>query len=113
MVASMVAISRLVNWSVLYMATLPPLDLSTAKVNPKFEALYISLATNILNPDGSVKVSTQDAERQSSTREVLAPCRPRTMTMPSDGGRNLVGASECTVCCCEDSNNQIHSRTAL
>ena len=52
------------------MATLPPLDLSTAKANPKFEALYMNLANNILNHDGSAKLSAQDAKRQASTREV-------------------------------------------
>ena len=55
------------------MTTLPPLDLSTAKANPNFEALYVNLAKNILNHDGSAKLSDQDAKRQASTREVLAP----------------------------------------
>ena len=55
------------------MAALPPLDLSTAKANPNFETLYTSLATNILNHDGSAKVSIQDAKRQASTREVQVP----------------------------------------
>ena len=64
------------------MATLPPLDLSTAKANPRFEVLYKNLAQNILNHDGSTKLSAQDANRQASTREVLARCSPYAMMTP-------------------------------
>ena len=52
------------------MYSLPPVDLSTARGNPKFVSLYNSLSTSSLNPDGSAKLSSDDARRQASIQTV-------------------------------------------
>ena len=49
---------------------IPPLDLATARENPKFESLYRKLTTSILNFDGSSKVSNEDANRQMLLEKV-------------------------------------------
>ena len=42
---------------------LPPIDESVLQSNPKFAALYATLANNILNPSGSTKKQAGQKER--------------------------------------------------
>ena len=88
------------------MAILPPLDLVTARNNPKFEALYRGLTTSILNSDGSVKVSSQDARQQESVGEVKATYILQTTIGYSDLGCYPVGAFGSTACLREDYHSQ-------
>ncbi|MCJ1462450.1 hypothetical protein MMC07_001051 [Pseudocyphellaria aurata] len=50
---------------------LPPIDPFTLQSNPQFAALYKRLTTTILNPDGSAKVSTREAQSQAKAEEDL------------------------------------------
>ena len=52
------------------MAYVPPLDPLTAKDNPRLKSLYSTLASTILNGDGSVKISNDNARREASMRTV-------------------------------------------
>ena len=49
---------------------LPPVEISTLEDNPQFAALYKRLTTNILNPDGSTKLSPKESISQAQIEEV-------------------------------------------
>lgn len=55
---------------------LPPIDPLTLQSNPRFAALYKRLTTTILNPDGSVKVSTREARAQAKVEQVDSSFEP-------------------------------------
>lgn len=48
---------------------LPPLDSSILANNPRFEKLYNTITTSILNPDGSTKIDPS-AKQRDAVREV-------------------------------------------
>ena len=53
----------------------PPIDDAVLKNNPDFAALYNTLTTAILNPNGSTKHDASAKERDA-VREVTAPSSP-------------------------------------
>jgi hypothetical protein len=56
---------------------LPPIENSVLQNNPKFAALHVTLANNILNPNGSTKNHPAQKELDAVT-EVDPPCPPST-----------------------------------
>jgi len=54
---------------------LPPVDDAVLQNNPEFAAVYSTLTTVILNPNGSTK-NEPAAKERDAIREVRAPCRP-------------------------------------
>jgi hypothetical protein len=54
---------------------LPPVEDAVLRNNPQFAALYSTLTTTILNPDGSTK-NDPAAKERSAIREVR--CQPLT-----------------------------------
>ena len=51
---------------------LPPVEASVLAENPDFAALYTTLTTEVLNPDGTTRAET-DAKARNTVREVSLP----------------------------------------
>jgi hypothetical protein len=52
---------------------LPPVDKAVLQNNPQFAALYNTLTTVILNPDGSTKHDPASKEREATRKVCLQP----------------------------------------
>ncbi|KAI1750441.1 hypothetical protein F4782DRAFT_509728 [Xylaria castorea] len=51
---------------------LPPVDDGVLKNNPRFEKLYNTITTSILNPDGSTKIDSSAQQRDAVRQELKA-----------------------------------------
>ncbi|KAI1361402.1 hypothetical protein F5Y08DRAFT_19628 [Xylaria arbuscula] len=51
---------------------LPPIDSSVLANNPRFEKLYNTITTSILNPDGSTKIDPSTKQRDAVRQELQA-----------------------------------------
>ena len=94
------------------MAYIPPLDPLTAKDNPRLKSLHTTLASTILNEDGSVKISNDDARREASMRTVPTFLSLGDRTT-ADYRYDSVGTRGRSTCCSKGSNPQIRRDTGL
>lgn len=56
---------------------LPPLEEAVLKNNPDFAALYGTLSTAILNPDGTTKDDKSHVARERDAVREVHSCQPR------------------------------------